>query len=93
MWLVEVSELDAFHKSDVARIKQFLSLRSDKFRAAYGRHVKDIPRCCVFFGTTNTTEFLRDRTGNRRLIPGWARAVKAYGWTWTKKRTRFGPRL
>lgn len=69
VWLVEVSELDAFHKSDVARIKQFLSLRSDKFRAAYGRHVKDIPRCCVFFGTTNTTEFLRDRTGNRRFWP------------------------
>lgn len=69
VWLVEVSELDAFHKSDVARIKQFLSLRSDKFRAAYGRHVKDIPRCCVFFGTTNTSEFLRDRTGNRRFWP------------------------
>lgn len=69
VWLVEVSELDAFYKSDVARIKQFLSLRSDKFRAAYGRHVRDIPRSCVFFGTTNTSDYLRDKTGNRRFLP------------------------
>lgn len=69
VWLVEISELDAFRRTDVARIKQFLSLRADRFRAAYGHHVKDIPRCCVFFGTTNTTEFLRDRTGNRRFWP------------------------
>lgn len=69
VWLVEISELDAFRRTDVARIKQFLSLRADRFRAAYGRHVKELPRCCVFFGTTNTSEFLRDRTGNRRFWP------------------------
>lgn len=69
VWLVEIGELDAFRQTDVARIKQFLSLRTDRFRAAYGRHVKDIPRCCVFFGTTNTATFLRDRTGNRRFWP------------------------
>lgn len=69
VWLVEIQELDAFKKSDVSRIKQFLSLKSDRFRAAYGRHVKDIPRCCVFFGTTNRPEFLRDKTGNRRFWP------------------------
>ena len=69
VWLVEVSELDAFRKSDVSRIKQFLSLRADRYRAAYGRHVKELPRCCVFFGTTNTDEFLSDTTGNRRFWP------------------------
>lgn len=69
VWLVEISELDAFRRTDVARIKQFLSLRADRFRAAYGRHVKELPRCCVFFGTTNSTEFLQDRTGNRRFWP------------------------
>ena len=45
VWLVEIGELDAFRKTDVACIKQFLSLRSDRFRAAYGRHVKELPRC------------------------------------------------
>lgn len=69
VWLVEVSELDAFRRTDVARIKQFLSLRADRFRAAYGRHVKELPRRCVFFGTTNCKEFLQDPTGNRRFWP------------------------
>lgn len=68
-WLVEVAELDAFRKTDVSRIKQFISQRVDRFRAAYGRHVKEMPRCCVFFGTTNSTEYLQDRTGNRRFWP------------------------
>lgn len=69
VWIVEIGELDAFRQTDVSRIKQFLSLRYDRFRAAYGRHVKDIPRSCVFFGTTNTDSYLRDRTGNRRFWP------------------------
>jgi len=69
VWLVEISELDAFRRTDVARIKQFLSLRTDRFRAAYGRNVKELPRCCVFFGTTNTKDYLQDRTGNRRFWP------------------------
>lgn len=69
VWLVEIGELEAFRKSDVSRIKQFLSLRVDRYRAAYGRHVKEFPRCCVFFGSTNTDDFLQDSTGNRRFWP------------------------
>lgn len=69
VWIVEVAELDAFRRTDVSRIKQFISQRADRFRAAYGRHVKEIPRRCVFFGTTNSDEYLTDRTGNRRFWP------------------------
>ena len=69
VWLVEVGELEAFRRTDVSRIKQFISQRADRFRAAYGRHVKEMPRCCVFFGTTNADEYLTDRTGNRRFWP------------------------
>lgn len=80
VWLVEVGELDAFNRSDVGRIKQFLSQQADRFRAAYGRHVKEMPRRCVFFGTTNDAEFLTDRTGNRRfwpLVVGERKATKS----------------
>ena len=66
-WIIEISELDAFRRTDVSRIKQFLSLRTDRFRATYGRNVQEIPRSCVFFGTTNNIEFLQDKTGNRRF--------------------------
>ncbi len=69
VWLVEVAELDAFKRTDIARIKQFLSLRVDRYRAAYGRNVKELPRCCVFFGTCNEMEYLQDQTGNRRFWP------------------------
>lgn len=69
VWLVEVAELDAFRRTDVARIKQFLSLRYDRYRAAYGRNVKELPRCCAFFGTCNQMDFLQDVTGNRRFWP------------------------
>ena len=69
VWLVEIAELQAFRNSDVSRIKQFVSQQADRFRAAYGRHVKEMPRRCVFFGTTNDREYLRDRTGNRRFFP------------------------
>ena len=68
-WIVEVAELDAFRNSDVSRIKQYLSIRTDRFRAAYGRTAEDYPRSCIFFGTTNAKEYLRDRTGNRRFWP------------------------
>ena len=81
VWLVEIAELDAFRRTDIARIKQFLSLRADRFRAAYGRHVKELPRCCVFFGTTNVSAYLQDRTGNRRFWPGgWPGAVTKNVW-------------
>lgn len=69
VWLVEIAELQAFRNSDTNRIKQFVSQQADRFRAAYGRHVKEMPRCCVFFGTTNAKDYLRDRTGNRRFWP------------------------
>jgi predicted P-loop ATPase len=69
VWLIEISELEAFNKSDVSRIKQFLSQCEDIYRAAYGRVVEWHKRRCVFFGTSNNGEYLRDRTGNRRFWP------------------------
>lgn len=67
VWLVEIGELEAFNRSEIGRIKQFLSQCEDIFRAAYGRHIGWYPRRCIFFGTSNNGEYLRDKTGNRRF--------------------------
>ena len=69
VWIIEVGELGAMRKADVNRVKQFMSQQIDRFRAAYARHVKDCPRCCIFFGTSNNHNYLQDDTGNRRFWP------------------------
>lgn len=68
-WIVEWAELSAAKKSDIESMKQFISKRDDRYRKAYARRVTDNPRQCVFIGTTNDDEFLRDYTGNRRFWP------------------------
>ncbi|MEF9895390.1 MAG: virulence-associated E family protein [Clostridia bacterium] len=68
-WLVELGELSALTKSEMSTVKQFLSRQDDTYRAAYGRRSETYPRRCVFFGTTNEQEFLRDATGDRRWWP------------------------
>lgn len=69
VWIVEIGELGAMRSMDVNKVKQLMSQQADRFRAAYARHVKDCPRCCVFFGTSNDREYLQDKTGNRRFWP------------------------
>lgn len=68
-WLVELGELAAMRKLEIETIKNFISKQVDSYRAAYGRRVEDHPRQCIFLGTTNSTSFLRDDTGNRRFWP------------------------
>ncbi|WP_281759198.1 virulence-associated E family protein, partial [Alicyclobacillus hesperidum] len=68
-WIFEFGELAAMSKAEVDEIKQFITKRSDKYRVAYDRVVTDFPRKCVFFGTTNNWNFLKDPTGNRRFWP------------------------
>lgn len=68
-WIIEIAELSAFKKSESESIKQFISKCDDTFRPAYARTVEVYKRQCVFFGTTNDTDFLKDPTGNRRFNP------------------------
>jgi predicted P-loop ATPase len=68
-WLVELPELAALNKGDVESWKAFITRREEKYRRSYGRRVIVEPRQCVFAGTTNEKEFLRDTTGNRRFWP------------------------
>ena len=68
-WINEVAELQAFNKSEVAAIKQFLSKQDDYFRPAYGRRAFSHPRRCILIGSSNADDYLRDATGNRRFWP------------------------
>ncbi|MXV44701.1 hypothetical protein GS501_06545 [Saccharibacter sp. 17.LH.SD] len=68
-WLVEASELEVMRKKESTELKAFLSTQTDDFRAAYARRNVKIPRQCVFIGTTNQSEYLRDETGARRYFP------------------------
>ena len=69
VWIVELGEMTAFSRSESEAAKQFLSQTEDRYRAAYGRRTVQYPRRCVFFGTSNSSDFLRDATGNRRYWP------------------------
>lgn len=68
-WINEISEMQAMQKSEVNAVKAFLSKQADYYRAAYGRHVGERPRQCVFFGTSNEHDVLTDSTGGRRFWP------------------------
>ena len=67
VWIMEVGELAGMRKAEVESIKQFLSKQSDRYRPAYGRRMQEFPRQCIFIGSTNESQFLRDTTGNRRF--------------------------
>lgn len=67
--LVEISELDSFRKVEDTLVKKLLSQRFDRYRDPYGMTPKDNFRTCVFVGTTNEQEYLKDHTGARRFWP------------------------
>ena len=68
-WIVEAAELKGLRKSDVEHLKVFLSRQVDRARMPYGRLPREFPRQCVVVGTTNSSKYLRDGTGNRRFWP------------------------
>jgi len=66
-WTIELGELAGMRKAEVDTVKHFVAKKEDRYRVAYGKRIEHFPRRCVFFGTTNEEDFLRDVTGNRRF--------------------------
>lgn len=67
--LIELSELDAMGRTEVARVKAFMSRQTDRFRPPFGHRPIEAPRECVFAGTSNHGNYLKDETGGRRFWP------------------------
>lgn len=77
-WIIEFGELQAFSKAESNAIKRFITSQEDRTRLAYAKRTSYLKRQCVFAGTTNKSEFLKDDTGDRRY---WPVNVKAEGRT------------
>jgi predicted P-loop ATPase len=68
-WIVEFAELDSISRAASSRIKAFISRAEDNIRLPYDKHTTALPRECIFGGTVNHSEYLRDETGGRRFWP------------------------
>ena len=68
-WIVEAAELSGMRRTDIEHVKALLSRQRDRGRLAYDRIVSEIPRQNIVVGTTNSSEYLRDTSGNRRFWP------------------------
>ena len=69
IWLIEIAELDGMTRSEVGKVKAFMSRAVDRFRPPYGKHLLESPRQCVFAGSVNHGAYLRDDSGARRFWP------------------------
>lgn len=65
-WLVEIGELDSTFRKDIARLKGFISNKSDRVRLPYDRRESEYQRRTAFLATVNSPNFLVDETGNTR---------------------------
>lgn len=68
-WCAEIAELAALKKTDITDVKKFITETVDQYRPVHGKNTIDRARRCVFIGTTNEHQYLKDSTGNRRFWP------------------------
>ena len=84
--IYEFAELADTKKRDSNMVKAFLSSQTDQYRPVYGKYDLDVPRQCIFGGTSNEKEILRDSTGlNTHERRFWVVPVLSVKWEKLKK--------
>ncbi|MER8839323.1 virulence-associated E family protein [Mesorhizobium sp. M0913] len=77
-WIIEVGELASLNKAEANEVKESLVKTEDRARLAYAYQPVTRRRQCVFMGTTNDDQYLKDPTGNRRYWPIKSTATSAH---------------
>lgn len=67
--VIELGELRGLRTRDAESIKTFISRTHEKWTPKFVEFAIELPRRCLFIGTTNEEEFLGDSTGERRWLP------------------------
>lgn len=65
IWLKD--EIEGFLKAGDALLKNFLTQETDSYRPLFGKRPINVPRKCIFFGTTNLSELPITDEGSRRI--------------------------
>lgn len=70
-WILNFDEMKSLVKKDPRSVKEFLTTPSDTVRLAYRTDAEEYFRHCVFFGSTNNPDVLKDYSGDveRRFWP------------------------
>lgn len=68
-WIYELGELSAMRRAEINTLKDFITRTTDRIRPPYGKRKVEYHRQSVFIGTTNSNEYLKDSSGNRRFWP------------------------
>ncbi len=67
-FVTELGELETtFRRSDIERMKSFITASTDTYRKPYAKGDTIVPRKTSIVATCNTQEFLSDPTGSRRF--------------------------
>lgn len=79
VWIIEFAELGSIAKAEIETIKAFVTRQEDNFRFPWARLPVRRPRQCVYAATTNSRNYLKDPTGNRRYWPFECSAIDIPG--------------
>ena len=66
-WIAELGEIETTLRSDLERLKAFITAEIDEYRLPYGRADVSLARRTSLIATCNTERFLIDPTGARRF--------------------------